>query len=211
MTTPRSPERGATPARRRLPCTILVADDHDDLREAVRLVLEYFGFAVHTAATGLDALAIAQATRPRILLLDMVLPAIDGEHLARMLRADPTTRDVALIATSASHSLRAAAMDAGCDTFVDKPIPPMRLVSTVRYYARHPRSRYDFDPIEPTDPFAPPLATQTPQHASHKASPRLRPHASADAAVDRNTSIGIESDAAQSDGVVVLADGPDRR
>jgi CheY-like chemotaxis protein len=90
-----------------------VADDHDDLREAVRLVLEYFGFAVHTAATGLDALALAQVTRPRILLLDMVLPAIDGEHLARMLRADPTTRDAALIATSASHSLRAARDERG--------------------------------------------------------------------------------------------------
>jgi CheY-like chemotaxis protein len=196
-------------ARRRLPCSILVADDHDDLREAVRLVLEYFGFAVHTAATGLDALAIAQATRPRILLLDMVLPAIDGEHLARMLRADPTTCHAALIATSASHSLRAAAINAGCDTFVEKPIPPMRLVSTVRYYARHPRTGYDFDPIERSDHFATTLAPQTPPHASHQANPRIRP--AADVAADRHASVGIEGDAPQPDGVVVVADGVDRR
>ena len=210
MTDQRSPERGAVQARRRLPCTILVADDHDDLREAVRLVLEYFGFAVHTAATGLDALALAQVTRPRILLLDMVLPAIDGEHLARMLRADPTTRDAALIATSASTSLRAAALSAGCDTFVAKPIPPLRLISTVRYYARHPRSRYDFDPIEPSGPFATTLATQTPQHASHQANPRLRP--TADTAADRRAaaSVRIEDDAAQPDGVVVGTDRADR-
>jgi CheY-like chemotaxis protein len=205
----RSPERGAVKARRRLPCSILVADDHDDLREAVRLVLEYFGFAVHTAATGLDALALAQATRPRILLLDMVLPAIDGEHLARMLRADPTTRDAALIATSASQSLRAAAMNAGCDTFVVKPIPPLRLVSTVRYYARHPRPRYDFDPIEPSGPFATTLRTQTPQHATHQANPRLRP--APDTAADRHASIRIEGDAPEPDGVVVCADRADRR
>ncbi|HEV8217983.1 MAG TPA: response regulator [Gemmatimonadaceae bacterium] len=205
----RSPERGAVKARRRLPCSILVADDHDDLREAVRLVLEYFGFAVHTAATGLDALALAQATRPRILLLDMVLPAIDGEHLARMLRADPTTRDAALIATSASQSLRAAAMNAGCDTFVVKPIPPLRLVSTVRYYARHPRPRYDFDPIEPSGPFATTLRTQTPQHATHQANPRLRP--ATDTAADRHASIRIEGDAPEPDGVVVCADRADRR
>jgi|RhiMethySRZTD1v2_1073278.scaffolds.fasta_scaffold113527_3 CheY-like chemotaxis protein len=208
MTDQRSPER-AVKARRRLPCSILVADDHEDLREAVRLVLEYFGFAVHTAATGLDALALAQVTRPRILLLDMVLPGIDGEHLARMLRADPTTRDAALIATSASHSLRAAAMSAGCDTFVAKPIPPLRLVSTVRYYARHPRPRYDFDPIEPSGPFATTLRTQTPQHASHQANPRLRP--AVDTAADRHPSVRIEGDAPEPDGVVVCADRADRR
>ena len=202
-------------ARRRCPCTILVADDHEDLRDAVRLVLEYYGFAVHTAATGLDALAMAQATRPRIVLLDMVLPEIDGEHLARMLRADPTTRDAALIATSASHSLRSAAMNADCDTFVGKPVPPMRLISTVRYYARNPRSKYGFDPIEPSDPFATPLATQTPLYAAHEASPRPRtsPPDSrvADTAADGNASVSVESDAPQSDGVVIGADSPDRR
>ena len=202
-------------ARRRLPCTILVADDHEDLRDAVRLVLEYYGFAVHTAATGLDALAMAQATRPRIVLLDMVLPEIDGEHLARMLRADPTTRDAALIATSATHSLRSAAMDADCDTFVGKPIAPLRLISTVRYYARNPRSKYGFDPIEASDPFATTLATQTPPYAAHQASTRLRTRPpgspAVDPAADRNASVGIESDASQSDGVVVGADGTDRR
>lgn len=213
MTAPRSPDRKPAKARRRLPCSVLVADDHDDLRDAVRLVLEYFGFAVHTAATGLDALAIAQATRPQILLLDMVLPGIDGEQLARMLRADPATRDAALIATSASHSLRAAAMSAGCDTFVGKPIPPMRLVSTVRYYARHPRQRYDFDPIEPSGPFATPLRTSTPQHAAHETNPRLRSLPAVDAAADGHASspVGIEGDASQPDGVVVVADGADRR
>ena len=211
MTGPRSPDRKASKARRRLPCSVLVADDHDELRDAVRLVLEYFGFAVHTAATGLDALALAQVTRPRIVLLDMVLPAIDGEHLARMLRADPTTREAALIAMSASHSLRAAAISAGCDTFVGKPTPPMRLVSTVRYYARHPRPRYDFDPIEASGPFATTLRTSTPQHAPHQASPRLRPVSAADTA-DRHASpaVGVESDAPQSDGVVVVADSADR-
>ena len=204
---PPSPDENGGYARRRLPCSVLVADDHDELREAVRLVLEYYGFAVHTAATGLDALAIAQATRPRILLLDMVLPAINGEHLARMLRADPVTRDAALIATSASHSLRAAALGAGCDAFVGKPIPPMRLVSTVRYYARNPRSRYDLDPIEPSGRFATPLRTSTPPHVAHQADPRVVPRT--DNAPDRHAPVGVEGEPPEPDGVVILADGAD--
>ena len=89
------------PTRRRSPCTVLVVDDDDDSRRADRLVLEHFGFVVREASRGLDALALAQASRPRVVLLDMVLPEIDGAQLARMLRADPATRHAALVAISA--------------------------------------------------------------------------------------------------------------
>jgi len=125
-------------ARRRSPCVVLVADDHDDSRMAERIVLEAFGFVVKEARTGLDALAIAQASRPRIILLDLVLPEIDGRQLARMLRADPTTRDAALLAVSASTSpeVRQDALRAGCDAFVAKPVPPLFLIRMVRLHIR---------------------------------------------------------------------------
>jgi CheY-like chemotaxis protein len=124
--------------RRRAPCVVLVADDHDDSRIAERIVLEAFGFVVKEARTGLDALAIALASRPRIILLDLVLPEIDGRQLARMLRADPITRDAALLAVSASTSpeARQDALSAGCDAFVAKPVPPLFLVRMVRLHIR---------------------------------------------------------------------------
>ncbi len=124
--------------RRRAPCVVLVADDHDDSRIAERIVLEAFGFVVKEARTGLAALAIAQASRPRIILLDLVLPEIDGRQLARMLRADPMTRDAALLAVSASTNpeARQDALTAGCDAFVAKPVPPLFLVRMVRLYVR---------------------------------------------------------------------------
>jgi CheY-like chemotaxis protein len=126
--------------RRRSPCVVLVADDHDDSRIAERIVLEAFGFVVKEARTGLDALAIAQASRPRVILLDLVLPEIDGRQLARMLRADPTTRGAALLAVSASTSpdVRKEALSAGCDAFVAKPVEPLSLVRMVRRHARRP-------------------------------------------------------------------------
>lgn len=148
----------AAPARRRTPCTVLVVDDHDESRSTERLVLEYFGFVVTEARTGLDALAIAQANPPRIVLLDIVLPEIDGRELARMLRADPSTRDAALLAVSAlsGSEERERAIAAGCDEFISKPVPPLHLVRMVRRYARHDAQRrrrsanpaYDFDPLE---------------------------------------------------------------
>ncbi len=137
------------PARRRRPCTILIADDHDDTRFAERLVLEHFGFVVHEASTGLDALALALVSRPRIVLLDIVLPDIDGPQLARMLRADPATCHAAIIAVSAASPFDEGerALRAGCDEFVAKPVAPLHLARIAARYARR-RETYDFDPLE---------------------------------------------------------------
>ncbi|HEY9227184.1 MAG TPA: response regulator, partial [Gemmatimonadaceae bacterium] len=103
-----------------------------------------YGFVVDEARNGLEALAIAQANRPRIVLLDMVLPEIDGRQLARMLRADPVTRHAALLAVSAADSPeeRESAINAGCDAFVSKPVSPMHLVSMIRLYARRTTPEY---------------------------------------------------------------------
>ncbi len=126
--------------RRRLPCGVLIADDHDASRSASRLVLEDCGFAVIEARSGFDALVLAQICQPRILLLDIVLPEIDGLQLTRMLRADPTLRGSAIIAITAftGHDYREGAMAAGCDAFVTKPVSAPALVELVRRYARRP-------------------------------------------------------------------------
>jgi len=113
--------------------TVLLVEDHDDIRAAERLVLEQAGYVVAEASTGLDGLALAMATLPRVVLLDMVLPGIDGAQLARMLRADPAARTLALLGMSASCAPedRASALHAGCDAFLSKPFSPLQLLSLV--------------------------------------------------------------------------------
>jgi len=126
--------------RRRRPCSVLIADDHDHSRSAGRLVLEDCGFSVIEAWSGFDALVLAQANRPRVLLLDIVLPEIDGLQLTRMLRADPTLRHSAIIAVTAfaGPDYRDAAFAAGCDEFVNKPVAALHLAELVRGLARRP-------------------------------------------------------------------------
>ena len=128
------------PARRRSPCTVLVVDDDDATRLAARVVLEHYGFVVREASRGLDALALAQMSRPRVVLLDMVLPEIDGSQLARMLRSDPAMRDAALVGVSASDAVedRIRAMDAGCDEFLYKPMTPASLAGAIIRQVRRP-------------------------------------------------------------------------
>ena len=128
--------------RRRQPSSVLIADDHDHSRSAARLVLEEAGFAVIEARTGYDALVLAQITRPRVMLLDIVLPEIDGLELTRMLRADPTLRHCAIIAFTAfsGNDYRDAAFAAGCNEFVTKPVAAPHLVELVRLYVRRPVS-----------------------------------------------------------------------
>ena len=126
------------PARRRSPCTVLVVDDDDATRLAERVVLEHYGFVVREASCGLEALALAQMSRPRVVLLDMVLPEIDGSQLARMLRSDPAMCDAALVGVSASGGVetRERALDAGCDEFLYKPMTPASLADAIIRQAR---------------------------------------------------------------------------
>ena len=148
MTALKAPPRRT---RRRSPCLVLIADDHDESRLTQRLVLEHFGFAVTEAQNGLDALAIALASHPNIILIDVIMPEVDGCELARMLRADPATRRASLVAVSAMSDpeTRERALCAGCDEFVTKPVPPLQLVRLIQKYARRRASRtYDFDPME---------------------------------------------------------------
>jgi two-component system, cell cycle response regulator DivK len=87
--------------RRYAPASVLIVDDHDHSRSAARLVLEDAGFAIIEARTGCEALLLAQITRPRVMLVDIVLPEIDGLELTRLLRADPALRRCAVIAFTA--------------------------------------------------------------------------------------------------------------
>jgi two-component system cell cycle response regulator DivK len=115
------------------PARILIVDDHEDSRVVTRLVLEHAGYVVDEAADGESGLAIAIDRPPDLVIVDIVLPAIDGLQLSRLLRAHPRTCDARIVAVTAlgRTSVRDDAARAGCDAFLLKPVQVASLRATV--------------------------------------------------------------------------------
>ena len=117
---------------------ILLVEDYDDAREMYRDYLEYAGFQVETARDGHEALVKARASNPDLILMDLSLPGLDGWEATRMLKTDPTTSHLIVVALSA-HALAAEgdrARRAGCDGFIAKPCLPNELVEQMTTFLR---------------------------------------------------------------------------
>jgi two-component system, cell cycle response regulator DivK len=117
---------------------ILLVEDYDDAREMYRDYLEYAGFRVETARDGHEALAKARASNPDLILMDLSLPGLDGWEATRMLKTDPATSHLIVVALSA-HALSAEgdrARRAGCDGFIAKPCLPNELVEQMAAFLR---------------------------------------------------------------------------
>jgi two-component system cell cycle response regulator DivK len=102
---------------------ILVVDDYRDGREMVAEYLTYHGFPLKEAQSGQEAIELSAAWQPRVILMDLQMPGMDGWEVTRRLKADPTTRDILVVALTA-HALKRevdAARAAGCDAVVPKP------------------------------------------------------------------------------------------
>jgi two-component system cell cycle response regulator DivK len=116
-----------------LPPLILLVEDFDDAREMYREYLTFSGFRVETARDGREALEKARRLSPDLILMDLSLPVIDGWEATRLLKADPATAHLLIVALSA-HALAAEgerARVAGCDGFIAKPCLPPDLVTQV--------------------------------------------------------------------------------
>ncbi|MFH2005299.1 MAG: PAS domain S-box protein [bacterium] len=129
----RSPEREAVPLQT-LSGTILVVEDDADTRDFLELLLEGVGFEVtlaHSAEVGLDHV---QADPPDLILVDMMLPGMDGVELCTRVKGAPATAatPVCMFTARADEQARARAVRAGCDAYLTKPIPPATLLSTIR-------------------------------------------------------------------------------
>jgi two-component system, cell cycle response regulator DivK len=117
---------------------LLVVEDFDDAREMYRDYLEFAGFRVETARDGREGIDKARALQPDLVLMDLSLPGIDGWEATRLLKADPETRHILIVALSA-HALAAEgerAREAGCDGFIAKPCLPPDLVHEISKYLR---------------------------------------------------------------------------
>jgi signal transduction histidine kinase len=113
--------------------TVLVVEDHPDNRELLATVLqEVLQLQVITARDGVEALERA-ATLPDLILLDLILPRLDGFEVVRRLKADPRTRHIPVLALTAltDESERQEALSAGCDGLIVKPFDTDTLVQTV--------------------------------------------------------------------------------
>jgi two-component system cell cycle response regulator DivK len=106
------------------PLTVLVVEDYDDTRHLMRMELEQRGFRIVEATDGEQAVEAAVRERPRIVLMDIGLPVLDGIGATRMLREREETRDSLIVAVTAHHEseYRAKALEAGCNAYVTKPI-----------------------------------------------------------------------------------------
>jgi two-component system cell cycle response regulator DivK len=103
---------------------ILIVDDNAQNLKLARVVLVGAGYDVRTAVDAEAALQVLAAWRPRLILMDLQLPGMDGLELTRRLKADPATRDIVIVALTA-YAMKgddAKALAAGCDGYVTKPI-----------------------------------------------------------------------------------------
>lgn len=115
--------------------TILVVDDEETIREVVRRYLEREGFLVKEAADGFEALDVIRSEPPDLIVLDLMLPGIDGLSLTQHIRQD---RQIPIIMLTAKGeaSDRIRGLDIGADDYMAKPFSPQEVVSRVRAVLR---------------------------------------------------------------------------
>lgn len=113
--------------------TVLLVEDNEDNRTVYRTILEHFGYHVAEARNGEDGIRMAREEKPDLILMDISIPVIDGWEATRILKEDPATADIPIIALTA-HALatdRAKAEEVGCDGYLAKPCEPWRVVQEV--------------------------------------------------------------------------------
>jgi two-component system cell cycle response regulator DivK len=113
---------------------ILVVEDNERNLKLVRDVLQHAGYDVIAASSGEQGVALAKERVPDLVLMDLQLPTMDGTQALRMLRDDPLTREIPVVAVTAfaMKDDRERALDAGFDSYIEKPISVRTLPDQVR-------------------------------------------------------------------------------
>jgi CheY-like chemotaxis protein len=116
--------------------TILIVDDNETNLKLLRWLLEKKGYEVHTASDAAAARAAVRAVRPRLVLMDIQLPDVDGLQLTREFKADPGLRDIPVVAVT-SYAMKGdhqRSLDAGCDGYITKPIDTRQFPVEIEKY-----------------------------------------------------------------------------
>ena len=121
---------------------ILVIEDEEPIRELLKLTLESAGYSsIYMAANGEDGLRLAQARLPDLILLDLMLPEIDGLEVCRRLKREPETATIPVVMLTAKgeESDIVAGLELGADDYITKPFSPKVLVARIRAVLRRNR------------------------------------------------------------------------
>ena len=116
-----------------MPTRVLVVDDEMDTLRLLRTVLQIGGFEPITTLNSLEALDLAEREKPDVVLLDIMMPELDGFMLCKMMRQNPLTQDLPIIFVTAYQSLdiEERRLEAGADLVVHKPISVDSLVGAI--------------------------------------------------------------------------------
>jgi two-component system alkaline phosphatase synthesis response regulator PhoP len=126
--------------------TILVVDDDPKIRELLRLYVAREGHRVIHAGDGPEALEAAARLRPDLVLLDVMLPGLDGFEVCRRLRDDGAEMPILLLTARSGDSDKVIGLDIGADDYIVKPFSPRELMARVRAQLRRHRPRSPDDP-----------------------------------------------------------------
>ncbi len=127
-----------------MPTTILVADDEKNILELCRLYLVKEGFAVETATDGQEVLDKVRRSRPDLVVLDLMMPRIDGLEVCRRLRKD-TSIPIIMLTARGDDVDKVVGLELGADDYVTKPFNPRELVARVKAVLRRATSRVGVD------------------------------------------------------------------
>jgi two-component system cell cycle response regulator DivK len=119
---------------------ILVVDDNATNMKLLRVLLTSQGYDVRTAGDASDAMEVMKGFRPRLILMDIQLPGMSGLDLTSLLKADPATRDIIIVAITA-YAMKGdeeKARRAGCDGYISKPIDTRALAGVIERHLASP-------------------------------------------------------------------------
>ena len=118
--------------------TVLIVDDEPDLVELIAYTLAAEGFRVLTAADGAEGLAVAEAERPDLVVLDIMMPRMDGVELTERLRENAQLRltPILMLTARSGEGDEIAGLEAGADDYLTKPVSPKRLAMRIRALLR---------------------------------------------------------------------------
>ena len=122
--------------------TVLLAEDEPNIVESLSFLLERAGFQISVATDGLQALKSALELQPSVLVLDLMLPELDGYEVLRQLRADPRGEKLRVLMLTAKGQRidRETALECGADLFMTKPFANAEITAAVTRLASEPRN-----------------------------------------------------------------------
>lgn len=118
---------------------VLIVEDHADMRELLSWQIELMGFVPILAKHGKEGLEKAIAEKPELILMDIMMPGMDGWEAARAVRATPETKDIPILAATAlfRDSDLKTCMEVGCNSYIVKPFTFLELQSKIRELIPH--------------------------------------------------------------------------